>query len=241
MKILFTGDSITKGELGWSYVDTILNNHLDIEGINLGKDGDTLEGIMTRTLNHLSKENDYDFIIIASGHNDIILPAFKTMGILQKAIVSSIIKSGSRPIERSEEFKKVYLDFIDKVKHICQASIIVTSLSVINEDSDSSTNIIRYSYNKVIKELAQDNQVTLADVGKAFDDYLLDHKTRSYFLDNLGKPGGRDLKRTRTIEGTDQLSKDRGLMLTIDGVHINSMGAELYAGVILDAINKAKQ
>jgi len=43
---------------------------------------------------------------------------------------------------------------------------------------------------------------------------------------------------SQTCTGADRISEKRSLHLTIDGVHINSAGAEIYRKVISEAIEK---
>ena len=80
MKLLFIGNSITKGTIGKSFVDLLKEHHPDWVIKNAGVRGDTLKNISDRLTIEILINPDYDFIIIEAGHNDIILPTFKTRG-----------------------------------------------------------------------------------------------------------------------------------------------------------------
>ena len=60
-------------------------------------------------------------------------------------------------------------------------------------------------------------------------DYLLKHFLNSAYF---------DLKKCQETGGADKLSRKRNLILTIDGVHLNSAGAMLYKQAIEIQINR---
>ncbi len=79
-RILFTGDSITRGNLGVGYVPLLAERFDKYRLDNLGQDGDTVLGIRKRTLERLASDPHYDLVVIAAGHNDVILRAFEHRG-----------------------------------------------------------------------------------------------------------------------------------------------------------------
>lgn len=97
---------------------------------------------------------------------------------------------------------------------------------------NSQLNQHRRKYNEAIRLLAQESDVQLVDTGNAFDeildsiqcpgDYLLDEYFQLY-LDTL---------LTVVPAAIDSLSRCRGLVLTVDGVHLNRQGARLFANTI---------
>lgn len=98
-----------------------------------------------------------------------------------------------------EELGGILDNTLEQVKLNFQGKVIITTLSCLGEDLEGEENLIRARFNKVIRDLAAKHGCTVADVGKAFDEVLRKRQGRG------------------------------GLFLTIDGVHINSRGAELYA------------
>lgn len=238
MRILFTGDSITEGEIGFSYMSLIQSALPDAEITNLGLGGDTLLGIRKRTLAHLKQDNGYDYIVVAAGHNDIILPSFEEKTFIHRTIAQRLRKRGSVPTDDPGDFQKVYQDFISDIKTISGAVIIITTLSCLNEDLTAETNQTRLKYNQAIKTVAERNQILLADVGQEFDKILKASECKNYFLDNLLATFSFDKITCANDNGADHLSAKRGLILTIDGVHINSKGAKIYHDTILNQLRQ---
>ncbi|NPV80504.1 MAG: hypothetical protein HPY52_09550 [Firmicutes bacterium] len=75
--------------------------------------------------------------------------------------------------------------------------------------------------------------VAVADTAAEFDRYLINSagSSSSYLLDSFTALTLDGLQ--TSIPGiADNLSKERGLRLTVDGVHLNSRGAEIYARCI---------
>jgi lysophospholipase L1-like esterase len=73
MQLLFIGNSLTRGQIGISYIDLLKADNPDWKIKNAGVDGDTLKNIADRVQKETPGTN-YDYIIIEAGHNDIILP-----------------------------------------------------------------------------------------------------------------------------------------------------------------------
>ena len=85
-RILFAGDSITRGDLGRSYIDLLADSFPNYKLVNLGPDGDTVSGISKRIMAYLVRDAEVDLIVIAAGHNDIILPEFLRNSMIHRAI-----------------------------------------------------------------------------------------------------------------------------------------------------------
>lgn len=236
MRILITGDSITEGELGYDYVEDLRRRLPDSEIVNLGLGGDTISGIKKRTLNHLKRNNIYDVIVVAAGHNDIILPTFQNLTRVHKFIVQQLKKRGSIPSSSKKEFMDTYEKFIDEILKINKGKIIVTTLSCLNENLTSKTNETREEYNEIIKEMAKRKKIHIADVGYEFNEQLKERKCKDFFMDNLLNTFIFDKRKCKENIYVDDLSKKRGLFITIDGVHINSLGGKIYSDTIFDKI-----
>lgn len=236
MKLLLAGDSITEGKIGQNYLDLMCQKEPTLSMTNLGLGGDTLLGIEARTLKHLEKSDSYDAILIAAGHNDIIVPTFEKMGFVHKQIASTLRKRGSLPSESPEVFKKNYLHFIEALKKRTSARVLLTTISCLNEDLSADTNLLRFQYNDVIREVAQSQGCILCDVGAEFDAYLRARTLTPYFMDGLWDTFIFDAMKSKSPESTLALSQKRGLHLTVDGVHLNARGAEIYAEVILEGV-----
>jgi lysophospholipase L1-like esterase len=240
-RFLFTGDSITRGDLGRSYVDLIRQQYPDSDIVNLGQDGDTLRGIRRRTIRLLERDREFNLLIIAAGHNDVILPALSGLSTIHAAIPRQLALKGSVPIADPQEFLREYREFLDDVWRITRIPVIITTLSSVNEDPGSPTAETRRRFNDAIRTLTHetdaDLSLVLADVGGAFDAALEGSEPRDYFMKSLIAPLTHDRWSSRSATRAEKLSSRRGLALTIDGVHINETGARLYAECITRAID----
>lgn len=236
-RILFTGDSITEGRLGCSYMDLLRKQFPESEFVNLGQGGDTVSGIHKRTIKYLQKNKEYDLIVIEAGHNDIILPAFLQKSIIYGSIANKLIKKGSVPAENDINFISIYSMFIHDIQIITKTPIIITTLSTLNENLTSDTNIQRIRYNDGIRNIAAENNLFLAEIAQAFDSVLKSKNTKDYFMTDIMQSALLDPFRSKTTLGADKISRKRSLFLTIDGIHLNSQGADIYSKILTAALH----
>jgi lysophospholipase L1-like esterase len=237
-RILCTGDSITRGNLGRSYVAILAEFFPEVEIVNLGQDGDTLNGIRRRTLERLQNDGEFRVITVAAGHNDIILPALSARSPLHDAVPRSLARRGSIPAADPGDFHRRYGEFIDELRAASPAHIVISTLSSLNESPEGGTAGLRAEYNRIIREIAREKRVGLADVGAAFDEVLSKGPTKNYFLESLIAPLAGDRWGSRTSRSAAELSRRRELRLTIDGVHINQDGARIYAEIFAEQIGR---
>ena len=226
-RILFVGDSITEGKIGIGYVDIIQRNFPEFQCQNYGRGGDTLSGIFTRLFKILKADTEYyDVLIIEAGHNDLFLPYVKS-----KWKFTSI-----RKVTPLNKIESVYNNGLEMVGLLSKAKIILTTLSCLGEDFSSQINQKRRFINDKIKEIGSKHEAYLADVSSVFDK-ILRKSFSSYNL--IDHPLNMVLvyfrsKRTNLVE---KICKKRGLVLTIDGGHLNSKGAMIYAREISRILN----
>jgi len=231
MRVLFIGNSITRGEIGESFIDLFRADYPDWEIKNAGINADTLKNISDRITHEISICTEYDYIIIEAGHNDVILPFLRKKGFLFQLALKHLQKKGRKPLNQGD-FKSEYIKVINLIKTKTNAKIILTTLSCINEDLSSYVNKIRSDYNHLIRNIADYNDCLLADISQEFDSILNSNIQTNFLLDRFIDTVYFDSKKCQKIGGADKLSKKRKLQLTIDGVHLNSIGANLYKQTI---------
>ena len=218
-RILFIGDSITEGKIGIGYVDIIQRNFPEFQCQNYGRGGDTLSGIFARLFKILKTETEYyDVIVIEAGHNDLFLPYVKS-----KWKVTSIRKV--TPLNKIEDF---YDNGLRMVGLYSKAKIIITTLSCLGEDLNSPINEKRRLVNEQIKKVGAKHGAYIADVSPFFDK-LLRKSTSGYNLMDHPLNLVLDYFRSKRMNWVEKISRKRGLTLTIDGGHLNSKGAIIYA------------
>ena len=218
-RILFIGDSITEGKIGIGYVDIIQHYFPEFRCKNSGRGGDTISGIFTRLLKILKADSDYyNIIIIEAGHNDLFLPYVK-----RKWNFTSI-----RKVTPLHKIKDTYDNGLRMVNLYSKAKIIITTLSCLGEDISSPINQKRRLVNDQIKDVGSKHGAYIADVSSSFDKILrksissynlMDHPLNLFF----------DYFRSKKIYWVEKISRKRQLVLTIDGGHLNSKGAIIYA------------
>lgn len=232
MKVVIAGDSITEGEIGFSYVKRLEEKYPHLEIVNMGLGGDTLIGISNRLLEYLRHHKDFDAIIIEAGHNDILIPFFEHGEKPYQMVAKSLQTRGSVPVTDMEFFEHQYNNLMKLVKQLTDRPIFITTLSCISEDLNRYTNLKRMHYNEVIRALVDEHQLNLIDIGPVFNEVLEKCVTNNYLLNDFFRAFVFDSKLIKTPEYLRNLSQERKLNLTIDGVHLNEKGAEIYERII---------
>jgi lysophospholipase L1-like esterase len=220
MKIAFLGDSITEGIPGVSYVKLIDSTH---QCINYGKGGDTVISLHKR-IKKIKGLEDFDAIILFVGINDL----FGKINIQHKILK---ILTRQQTSKNMEQFQLNYTNLLEELKKYKKVYIIPPLL--LGED-------ITNDWNQKVKELANiietvSNNFTniqFIDIRKSIWERLSIIEQSKYLPKSLSAIIN-DVKLESDLM-VDKVSSDRGLLVTLDGVHINSLGAK----IISDAINE---
>lgn len=236
MRILFTGDSITCGNTGVSFVKIISQAYPHFKITNLGKNGDTFNSIAQRTIKHLESCSNYDLLIVQGGYNDILLPTFNTKNWGFKKAYQTQLQKGQKPSLNKDEFYLTLKKMITGIKKKHSGKIIITTMGCINETTNSKVEVKRNEFNAMIKQVAEEEDVLVADVAILFDSYLSSKKTSNFCLENFFATAFLDKLICKFKKGACLLSKKRKLYLTIDGVHLNKKGAMFFSECLLQLI-----
>lgn len=242
MRILIAGDSLTEGVTGVGYIKKLMPLMPNDEFVNLGLGGDTLIGIGNRLLEYLKDDSDFDIIIIEAGHNDLLIPSFEEREFPFKMTAYALKKRGSIPIEDEDIFSRTYLSTLKAIKRLSDAKIYVTTLSCIGENLGSILNMKRRLYNKAITNTVKlynsenVNSITIIDIEGVIDNQLRCCETSDYLLDDYFSSFFIDAHHYLSDERAAELSSERGLMLTMDGVHPNANGANILAHIFYNTI-----
>ena len=184
-RILCIGDSITRGVPGVSFVRLLQKKFPEYRFINHGIGGDTLIGVGNRLILELDKTPDYDLIIFEAGHNDILLPTFRSKSRFWRESYRYLTNRGSIPIEEPDLFAEQLTLIISQIRKQTVTPLCITTLSCLTENPDNPLNILRGRYNKNIRMVAQKTECSLADIGDVFDDYLNENPGTNRFLGNI--------------------------------------------------------
>ena len=242
---LFAGDSLTEGVCGESYVERVAEAlhqgwaGLAGQAINAGRGGCTVQSLLDR-LELPQRELQPQWVILAVGINDVWLPWLSRHSVGWRLWLKyRRLRLGQKPTTDLDQFAAAYRALIDGAQQ-AGVRVLACTVSPLGEQLASPANQQLARVNGVIKQVAADRHAPLADVWQAFvGEYAV-----------LPKPSRRvpgewlfvwsDRRRLRTTS-PDQLSEQRHLHLTFDGIHLNSRGADLWARTILVALARAQE
>ena len=239
MKVLFIGDSITRGSQGVDWVKLIEDAHPYWTIKNAGANGETLNAITGRLKKQIESDPSFDVVVLQTGTNDILLPLFKHRGFWFQRAYNYQLKSGNQPAA-PQQFEILLTNAVDFIRKNTNAQIVLPTVGCINENLLAETNAKLFSYNSIIRNLAKSPACILAEISEKFQQELGKTQTHDYCLENFSNTAIIDLI-TSSLGFEDNLSQRRKLHLTIDGVHLNRQGAQIYKNVVEQAILLAKE
>jgi lysophospholipase L1-like esterase len=242
---LFVGDSLTEGVYGANYVDRVAqaiaagSSRLRGELVNAGRGGDTVTAVRER-LGPLMQRWQPGWVIVAVGCNDVWLP-WLTGHSLGWRIWLGLrrLRTGQNPSSDLDQFGAVYRDIIDTARR-SGAQVLACTVSPIGERLSSPVNRQAARLNGIIKHVAADRRVPIADIWQAFVEELALQPQRSRYLPGEWLFAGMD-RRSYRPENVDQVARRRRLHLTFDGIHLNSRGAQLWADTVVAALVEARR
>ena len=226
MKIALIGDSLTEGRPGVSFYNILKEKFPVITFVNLGKPGESVKSLYTR-LKKEKLETDYDLSFLWIGVNDVY---------------SKLLKVQAQPVAKDHgEFRDYYEKVLELIIESSKKVIVVTPALVGENPNNAPNNEIK-ELNILIQSIASKHDTV---------SFL---NMQSVFLNNLSENNSSDYISTKVVRvmmdvlfykkpsRIDKLSKERGLHFTLDGVHLNSTGAQIvaetYASEIERFINK---
>ncbi len=233
--VLIVGDSLTAGSPGASYTARLKQAFPEWRFRIAGHRGETLIGASNTVRDILATTELPNLVILEVGLNDVLLPYLSSQHLFWKMRAGLTEHRDSPPIQNPRVFSRQYIRMVRWIKNEGVGQIIVTTLPCLGEDLNSPLNRLREKYNKAIRSLAKHEMVSLADVGSRFDETLRRVGSPNGYLPS-GWIGWFDKWITRDEKKTDQLSRRRKLLLTIDGVHLNRKGADLFANTVIKAL-----
>jgi lysophospholipase L1-like esterase len=237
---LFAGDSLTEGVYGESYVETIENALGQGLVLNDSIRYDTAATALARIGEPLRRYRP-QWVILAVGSNDVWLPWLSGLSLgwglwhLYRRL-----RWGKTVTTDLDEFAAVYRALIETSQFVSGSRVLACTVSPLGERFSSPVNHQLARLNGIIREVAADCQVPVADVWQAFVDELAGLPVRSGYLPTEWLFAWLDQRRLRSST-PDTISLRRKLHLTFDGIHLNSRGAELWALTVLGALRRAER
>lgn len=241
---LFAGNSLTEGVYGVGYVERIAaalaSGEYGLQGdvVNAGRSGETIASLASR-IDGLLERYRPTWLILAIGCNDVWLPWLSAHSLGWRLWLGyRRWRTGQRPTTDLDQFAAAYRALIDMAQR-AGVRVLACTVSPLGERLSSPVNSRVARLNGVIKHVAADRQVPVADVWQASVEALALLPRRSSYVSAEWLFAWMDRRRYRAT-GADQMAERRRLHLTFDGVHLNSRGADLWATVILEALAHAE-
>ena len=228
MRIVFVGDSLTSGIPGSSFYAILRDKLPGHTLVNLGEGNDTAVSLYRR-LSRLHLER-FDVAFLWVGVNDVASGAppprsFQVINLL-------LNKPRSKTLE---EFRTYYRATLDLLCRHARRVIAVSPL-LKGEDAGNPGNRELEVLARAIEDLTSHyERVEYLDLRAVFFQRLAG-KSVSDYMPTSPVRVALDALTLRSKEQIDRKATERGLHLTLDGIHLNSVGAELAAEGFLKAI-----
>ncbi len=220
MKIAFFGDSLTEGNFGVSFMESLKRKLPDDELLNYGEGGETVISLYHRIAGMQPLEHA-DLAVIWIGVNDV----FGQMTLLYR-IINKIRRKPSS--SHRSEFKDFYRAIVDLL-FPCYRKIFTIPPLFLGEDLVNVWNRRLEGLSTDIQEISNEHEdVEFINLRDSFIPELGGRQGSSYLPKSVFQ-FLRDKSDCTTIEEVDRRSAERGLYFTLDGVHLNSKGADIVA------------
>ena len=228
MKIALIGDSLTEGRPGVSFFNILKEKFPNITFVNLGKPGESVKSLYNRLI-ETKLEIDYDLSFLWIGVNDVY---------------SKLLSVQAQPVAKDhDEFKDYYEKVLELVVGSSKKVVAVTP-ALVGEQIDNAPNNEIKELNVLIQSIAsRHSNVSFINMQSVFFSHLSKVNSSDYISTKIMRIM-LDTLFYKKPSKIDKISKERGLHLTLDGIHLNSTGAqlvaELYASNIKYLIDKNK-
>lgn len=227
--ILYLGDSLTRGIVGWSYIKFMPREPYK----NGGLDGDTAHGALRRlrVYRKMGWYPDITAVVVGIGTNDLLQPHLMSTGLVWR-LVFGWRRRWKRWADRGE-YERVMRQIIETVLSDGKKCVLMGLPLMQLKDYPLEELSER---NGILKRLAEEYGLPFADVLAAETRAVPDPR-RDYDWGKLGLQRLADIVAMGLIHRTkDWFSRRRGLELTVDGVHFNSRSGRLAAETVRECL-----
>jgi lysophospholipase L1-like esterase len=232
MKIVFVGDSLTAGRPGSSYFAILRERLAEHTLVNLGVGNDTVVSLHRR-LTGLRCNEMFDMGFLWIGVNDVA-----RAGQWSFRLASALARKP--PAKSLDEFRAHYQATLDLLRRHARKVIAVSPL-LKGEDLGNAWNRELESLARAAAEIAlRHERVEYLDLRSVFVQKLSDKQVSDYLPQSVVRVA-MDALLLRSDGQIDRKAAERGLYLTLDGIHLNSVGAEWVAEAFLKVIAGGSQ
>jgi len=231
-RIAFFGDSLTEGFPGVAYFEILKNRLPEYKLLNYGKGGDTVISLYRR-IKDTQLDEPIDMAFLWVGTNDVFVKISMTHHVFKTL-------SNKPWVSNPEEFERYYRLTLDI---LCQHTnkIITVPPLFMGEDVNSKWNQELGGLSRVIEQVSDSYaKVKYLNLRKIIFSILNDQKPSEYLPTSLTRIA-LDTVLLKQKEQIDKKSVERNLFFTLDGVHLNSNGAEIVAATFLETIKNSEE
>lgn len=232
MKIAFVGDSLTAGIPGSSYLAVLRKRLPEHELANLGRGNDTVVSLYRRLARRAWAE-PFDMAFLWIGVNDVAASNSARL----KVLTALMRRSPARDLD---EFKNCYRATLELLCRHARRIVAVPPLfkgeephSALNRElgilADAITGLVACCAQAEVLDLrAVFMSQLVAQPSSATQPPSATQPTTGYLSKSLVRIA-LDMLLLRSNARIDRVAAQRGLQFTLDGVHLNSVGARLVA------------
>lgn len=235
--VALLGDSLTEGKVGQSYV-SLLEQRMGNNGysfMNAGVAADTAYNLLNRLEPVVKSEPDYVVLLIGTDDVEAYLRGGYPPNIIQwvKKLPQAVTL---------DWFISLLRQIVQSVQSSTPARIALCSIPILGEDLGSPANQSVRLFNRSIKALADELQITYLPIYETMEDFLRSHQRQ------VGR--AFDEAKTNSIlfwavwdhyflgHSWEEISSHNNLLLTVDTEHFNRLGADMIADLIEGWIRK---
>lgn len=236
------GDSLTAGKIGASYLSLLESEEsLSVYNlINAGENGFTMAGLHRKLQAYLTKNETPEYLVLEAGANDLLLPHMQKAGPAWDPFIRKLSRHGSIPASSSRDFKKQCSNILSTAMDCGSSIAFVCTIPCLGENLGSKLNIQREEYNRILRDLCSDysnDLFTCICIDAALEMKPIIADSQSNWLFESPQDLQNDALTIRE-KGEGILCNERGLLLTIDGAHLNQRGARLLSSIMQKALRE---
>ena len=232
MRVAFFGDSLTEGAPGCSFFAVLRRELPGHELLNHGRGNDTVVSLYHR-VRRLRPAAPFDLAFLWVGVNDVSGPE----GVAFPFWLVNL-SAGQRRARTLDEFRAYYSALLGLLGGMA-SRVIAVAPALKGEDLRSALSSEVEAIARVIEAAAaRRERIEYLDLRPAIARDLEGQPTSSY-LPGSAFGVALDLVILRTDEQVDMRAAERGLYLTLDGIHLNSRGARLVAARFREVVERS--
>lgn len=222
------GDSLTHGNIGDCWVETLRNEFPEDIFLNEGINGDVVWQVQQRLEPILACKPD--IVILMIGSNDVMASFNKKSG-------ESYRRNNKLPeVPTFESYQKLLPKLIDSLS--ASSKIAICTLPPIGENKDSIVNNHVNKFNKFIELTAKNKNITLLPVSKLLreDLSIRTYPSRSDYdpstLPIIRRIYGGAVQHYIFKKSWDEVAKSKGQWILFDQVHLGERGAKIVFNIV---------